>query len=113
MVKLLKDVNMAELTREVSIELTLFSYGEPGAYFSFEQPPKTKVSVAEKDGFVWRVIVRRKKRTFCVIDILLGCLRDRGNKRMVLFDEDEMGIFTEGKRVMEVWLWQREREWLL
>lgn len=37
--KLLKLVDEAELTTEVSIELTLDSYGEAGAYFSCVQPP--------------------------------------------------------------------------
>ena len=42
---------MAELTREVSRELRLDSYGESGVYFCWVQPPKTNESVDEES--VW------------------------------------------------------------
>lgn len=50
---------MAELTRDVRIELTANSYGVPGVYLSCEQPPNTKLSVAAVDGAARRENTRR------------------------------------------------------
>lgn len=67
---------MAELTREVSRELTLVSYTGLGAYFMREHPPYTKVSedVVVAVAMAVRGVIHRRIRGRGSITSFIGCI---------------------------------------
>jgi hypothetical protein len=64
---------VAELTREVRRELRFDSYADAGENFCWEQPPKTKVSVAEvAEESEGAVAAMRKKKMERVLMMFLS-----------------------------------------
>ena len=100
---------MAELTREVSMEFTLFSNGEPGMYFSWEHPPKTKESMAVVDAApTVEVTVKSKtqreerERAFLVVDMFLSVRKNMEMERIIFCvresERERNGCFGENLR---------------
>jgi hypothetical protein len=99
---------MAELTREVSMEFTLFSTGEPGVYFSWEHPPKTKEYMAVVDAApTVEMTVKSKtqreerERALLVVDMFLTVRKNMEMERIIFVRERERernGCFGENLR---------------